>query len=116
DWNALISDPDTIVIDTRNDYEVKIGRFVGAQDPATKTFREFPQYIDRQISAPDSPFPSPTAPTEVQAEAVMTHKTVPTKAKIAMYCTGGIRCEKATALLRAKGFDQVFHLRGGILR
>ncbi|NNE00142.1 MAG: rhodanese-related sulfurtransferase [Pirellulaceae bacterium] len=91
DWNHLISDPDVTVIDTRNDYEVAIGTFRGAQNPDTHTFREFPEYVDTHLD-----------PHE--------HK------KVAMFCTGGIRCEKSTALLKAKGFDQVYHLRGGILK
>ncbi len=91
DWNDLISDPDVILIDTRNDYEVAIGTFEGARNPDTHTFREFPDYVDQHLN-----------PGE--------------KKKIAMFCTGGIRCEKSTALLKQKGFDQVYHLRGGILK
>ena len=91
DWNALISDPDTIIIDTRNGYEVDIGTFKGAINPKTKTFREFPGYVDREL---------------------LTHKGK----KIAMFCTGGIRCEKATSLMLEKGFDEVYHLQGGILK
>ncbi len=96
DWNALIADPDTVVIDTRNDYEVAIGSFTGAVDPATKSFREFPAWFDA-----------------FAAEKLGQTGKPP---KIAMFCTGGIRCEKATAYVRAKGFDQVYHLKGGILR
>lgn len=91
DWNELISDPEVTLIDTRNDYEVAIGTFQGAIDPNTDSFGEFPQYVDAQLD-----------PNK--------HK------KVAMFCTGGIRCEKATALLKQKGFDQVYHLRGGILK
>ncbi|MBX5191561.1 rhodanese-related sulfurtransferase [Rhizobium sp. NZLR3b] len=91
DWNALISDPDTIVIDTRNDYETAIGTFRGALDPKTKTFREFPDWVR------DNP-------------------GLHNKPKVAMYCTGGIRCEKATAFMKAEGFDEVYHLKGGILK
>ncbi|WP_234186357.1 rhodanese-related sulfurtransferase [Shinella sp. NM-101] len=91
DWNALISDPDTIVIDTRNDYETAIGIFKGAIDPNTKTFREFPGWVRRNTGLHNKP-------------------------KIAMYCTGGIRCEKATAFMKAEGFDEVYHLKGGILK
>ena len=91
DWNDLISDPDTIVIDTRNDYETAIGIFRGAVDPKTKTFREFPRWV---------------------AENQGLHN----KPKIAMYCTGGIRCEKATAFMKEQGFDEVYHLKGGILK
>jgi UPF0176 protein len=95
EWNALISDPDTIIIDTRNDYEVAIGSFDGAIDPQTKTFREFPEWF-RQNRA-----------------ALSTRSNAP---KFAMFCTGGIRCEKSTAFLKAEGIDDVFHLEGGILR
>ncbi|MFD0917276.1 rhodanese-related sulfurtransferase [Pseudahrensia aquimaris] len=91
DWNALIADPDVIVVDTRNDYEVGIGTFKGALNPQTKSFGDLPDWVDEKLDvAPDT--------------------------KIAMFCTGGIRCEKSTALLKAKGFDNVFHLKGGILK
>lgn len=92
DWNALIARDDVIVIDTRNDYEVAIGTFEGAVDPETDSFREFPAWSDRLI-----------------AEGA-------TKPKVAMFCTGGIRCEKATAYLKSKGVPEVYHLRGGILK
>ncbi len=91
DWNALISDPDVMLIDTRNDYEVQIGGFKNAINPETETFREFPQYVKDNLD-----------PSK--------HK------KIAMYCTGGIRCEKSTAYLKEQGFDEVFHLQGGVLK
>jgi UPF0176 protein len=91
DWNDLINDPDVTLIDTRNDYEVSIGTFKGAQDPNTHSFRQFPQYVADRLDPKQ-------------------HR------KIAMYCTGGIRCEKSTALLKQQGFDQVYHLRGGILK
>ncbi len=91
DWNALISDPDTIVIDTRNDYETAIGMFKGAVDPNTKTFREFPDWVRNNAGLHNKP-------------------------KIAMYCTGGIRCEKATAFMKEEGFEEVYHLKGGILK
>ena len=91
DWNALISDPDTIVIDTRNDYEVAIGTFERAIDPKTKSFGQFPDWVNQNLSANAKP-------------------------KVAMFCTGGIRCEKATALLKEQGFDEVYHLKGGILK
>ncbi|MBB3966507.1 UPF0176 protein [Rhizobium metallidurans] len=91
DWNALISDPDTIVIDTRNDYETAIGIFKGAVDPNTKTFREFPDWVKNNTGLHNKP-------------------------KIAMYCTGGIRCEKATAFMKEQGFEEVYHLKGGILK
>jgi len=91
DWNALISDPGTILIDTRNDYEVAIGTFKGAVDPKTRSFREFPGWVEQHLDKAEKP-------------------------KIAMFCTGGIRCEKATALLKQQGFDEVYHLKGGILK
>ncbi|MCA0909473.1 rhodanese-related sulfurtransferase [Qipengyuania gaetbuli] len=95
DWNALISDPDTILIDTRNDYEVQIGTFEGAIDPETKSFREFPEWFRAKRA-------------EFEAEG----KTP----RIAMFCTGGIRCEKSTAFVKAEGLDEVYHLKGGILK
>ncbi|WKE67318.1 rhodanese-related sulfurtransferase [Gallaecimonas kandeliae] len=91
DWNALISDPDVLLVDTRNDYEVAVGTFKGALDPDTKTFREFPAYVKENLD-----------PAK--------HK------KVAMFCTGGIRCEKSTAYLREQGFEEVYHLEGGILK
>ena len=91
DWNELISDPDVTVIDTRNDYEVEIGSFENAVNPNTQTFREFPQYVEENLDP-------------------QKHK------KIAMFCTGGIRCEKSTAYLKARGFGEVYHLEGGILK
>jgi UPF0176 protein len=92
-WNALISEPDTVVIDTRNDYEVGIGTFKGAIDPKTTSFRDFPDWF------------------RVNRDDVMTGKT-----KVAMFCTGGIRCEKSTAFLKAEGVEEVYHLEGGILK
>lgn len=91
DWNDLISDPEVLLIDTRNDYEVQIGTFKNAVNPKTNTFREFPEYVEKQLD-----------PTK--------HK------KVAMFCTGGIRCEKSTAFLRQQGFEEVYHLEGGILK
>ncbi|MBL4827760.1 MAG: rhodanese-related sulfurtransferase [Spongiibacteraceae bacterium] len=91
DWNALISDPDVVVLDTRNAYEVNVGTFKGAIDPQTTSFREFPQYAKDTLK-PEK------------------HK------KIAMFCTGGIRCEKSTAYLKEQGFGEVYHLKGGILK
>ena len=90
DWNALISDPETIVIDTRNAYEYRLGTFENAIDPATPTFRDFPSFVEQRL-AKDKDRP------------------------IAMFCTGGIRCEKATSYLVAEGFKNVYHLKGGIL-
>ncbi len=95
DWNALLADPDTVVIDTRNAYEVACGTFEGAIDPATRSFREFPAWFDAFAAKLQEEGRSP---------------------KIAMFCTGGIRCEKSTALVKARGFDDVYHLNGGILR
>ena len=91
DWNALISDPDIIVLDTRNDYEVHIGTFKGAVNPETTTFREFPEYVAQNLDKAK-------------------HK------KVAMFCTGGIRCEKASSYMLEQGFGQVYHLQGGILK
>ena len=91
DWNALISDPNVILIDTRNDYEVDIGTFKGAIDPRTTTFREFPAYVAKNLDKTK-------------------HK------KVAMFCTGGIRCEKASSYMMDQGFDEVYHLQGGILK
>ncbi len=91
DWNALIADPDVLVIDTRNSFEHAFGTFAGAVDPGTTSFSDFPEWVDRRLAVDRS-------------------------RRIAMFCTGGIRCEKATSLLKRKGFDNVFHLRGGILR
>ena len=93
DWNALIADPDTVLIDTRNDYEVAIGTFEGAVDPQTKSFSEFPDWFRAHRA-------------ELAAG----------KTKFAMFCTGGIRCEKSTAFLKAEGIEEVYHLEGGILR
>ncbi len=95
DWNVLISDPDTILIDTRNAYEVRVGTFAGAVDPGTASFREFPDWFRANRERLTAGRPA---------------------AKIAMFCTGGIRCEKATAFLKAEGLDGVYHLDGGILK
>ena len=94
DWNALITAPGTIVIDTRNAYEVALGSFAGAIDPGTRSFREFPAWFQAERLALLGDGPAP---------------------KVAMFCTGGIRCEKATAFLKAQGVAEVFHLQGGIL-
>lgn len=90
-WNAVISDPDVIVIDTRNDYECEIGTFKGAIDPHTESFREFPKYVHDNLDQKK-------------------HK------KVAMFCTGGIRCEKASSFMLNQGFETVYHLKGGILK
>ncbi|MEL0152258.1 MAG: rhodanese-related sulfurtransferase [Halieaceae bacterium] len=89
-WNTLVDDPDCLVIDTRNDYEVEIGTFQGAINPNTTSFREFPEWVEENLD-----------PSK--------HK------KVAMFCTGGIRCEKSTSLLVSMGFEDVWHLQGGIL-
>ena len=91
DWNKLIEDPDTIVIDTRNDYEIDIGTFKNAINPQTDSFREFPSYVENNLDDKK-------------------------QKKVAMFCTGGIRCEKATSLMLDKGFENVYHLKGGILK
>ncbi|MGR6874385.1 oxygen-dependent tRNA uridine(34) hydroxylase TrhO [Pseudomonas sp. HK3] len=91
DWNDLISDPDVVLVDTRNDYEYQVGTFRNAINPNTETFREFPQYVKENLD-----------PTK--------HK------KVAMFCTGGIRCEKSTAYMKEQGFEEVYHLKGGILK
>ena len=91
DWNALISDPDVLLIDTRNDYEYQVGTFKNAINPKTDSFRQFPAYI---------------------ADHVLPQKPK----KVAMFCTGGIRCEKSTAYLKEQGVDEVYHLKGGILK
>jgi UPF0176 protein len=90
DWNRIISDPEVLVLDTRNDYEVELGSFQGAINPDMETFREFPDYVQRFDPR--------------------RHK------KVAMFCTGGIRCEKASAFMLQQGFDEVYHLKGGILK
>jgi len=91
EWNHLITDPEVILIDTRNDYEVGIGTFQGAHNPQTASFRQFPQYVRTRLD--------PTV-----------HR------RVAMFCTGGIRCEKASSYLLSQGFEQVYHLQGGILK
>lgn len=95
DWNALITDPDVVVIDTRNDYEVEIGSFSGAIDPRIRAFSELPRWI---------------------GDAEFLQEVNGKKPKVAMFCTGGIRCEKSTAYLRTLGYEDVYHLEGGILK
>ncbi len=99
DWNALISDPDVVLVDTRNDYEVNIGTFEGAVDPRIKTFADLPGWVAQQE----------------QTGGVL-NAPGPKKPRVAMFCTGGIRCEKSTALLKMQGYDEVYHLEGGILK
>lgn len=91
EWDALIQDPEVVLVDTRNDFEVEMGTFKGAIDPKTASFTEFPQWAETHLSP-------------------QKHR------KIAMFCTGGVRCEKSTAYLKAKGFEEVYHLKGGILQ
>ncbi len=91
DWNALISDPDVVLVDTRNDYEVELGTFKGAENPKTDSFREFPEYVANSMDPGK-------------------------QKKVAMFCTGGIRCEKSTAFMKEQGFEEVYHLEGGILQ
>lgn len=91
EWNALLQRPDVVLVDTRNDYEVELGTFKGAQNPHTQSFREFVAYTQEHLAdKKDKP--------------------------IAMFCTGGIRCEKSTAYLKSQGFKEVYHLKGGVLR
>ena len=90
-WNALVEDPDVVIVDTRNDYEVGIGTFRGALDPKTTTFREFPAFVRENLDPKKNK-------------------------KVAMFCTGGIRCEKASAFMLGEGFEEVYHLEGGILK
>ena len=91
DWNQLLDDPEVIVVDVRNDYEVALGTFTGAVNPETRSFSELPEWVRN-------------------------HQGLREKRKVAMFCTGGIRCEKSTAFLRSEGFDEVYHLQGGILK
>ncbi|MBE9046770.1 rhodanese-related sulfurtransferase [Pleurocapsales cyanobacterium LEGE 10410] len=90
-WNQIISNPEVVVIDTRNDYEVEIGSFQRAKNPNTKSFRDFPKYVAQNLDPEEQP-------------------------KVAMFCTGGIRCEKASSYLLSQGFKEVYHLKGGILK
>ncbi len=95
DWNALIADPEVVVVDTRNDYEVEIGTFSYAVNPNIRSFSELPRWVE---------------------DAERLGKAVGKKPKVAMFCTGGIRCEKSTALMKSLGYDEVYHLEGGILK
>ena len=98
DWNELIAQPGVVLVDTRNDYEVSIGTFAGALNPATASFSELPGWVEREMQ---------TGGKLADVNGI--------KPKVAMFCTGGIRCEKSTAFLKSKGFDEVYHLQGGIL-
>ena len=95
EWNEFLEDPSNVVIDTRNEYEIKIGNFKGALNPHTSSFREFPAWVQKHLKPLIEENPS---------------------LKIGMYCTGGIRCEKATSFLIEEGFSDVYHLEGGILK
>src|SRR5690606_1130595 len=95
DWNQLIDDPDVLVVDVRNEYEVAIGSFAGAVNPHTASFTQFPDWVAQQAR---------------EGQLKDKHR------KVAMFCTGGIRCEKSTAFMRAQGYEQVYHLQGGILK
>ena len=99
DWNHLIEQPSVVLVDTRNDYEVSIGTFAGAVNPATASFSELPDWVEREMQSGGK---------LAEVDGI--------KPKVAMFCTGGIRCEKSTAFLKSKGFDEVYHLQGGILK
>ena len=99
DWNDLIGQPGVVLVDTRNDYEVSIGTFAGAVNPATRSFSDLPGWVAREMQSGGK---------LAEVDGV--------KPKVAMFCTGGIRCEKSTAFLKSKGFDEVYHLQGGILK
>ena len=90
DWNDLLEDPEIMLVDTRNDYEVALGSFEGAENPNTQTFRQWPEFVQQSLKKQQ-------------------------KRKVAMFCTGGIRCEKASSHLLENGYDEVYHLKGGIL-
>ncbi|XP_041027764.1 LOW QUALITY PROTEIN: rhodanese-like domain-containing protein 7 [Juglans microcarpa x Juglans regia] len=119
DWNALISDPDTVVIDVRNNYETRIGKFKGAVDPCTMAFREFPSWVEDEFRV--SHANDKHSKVKVNGSNGSTTERVNVLDKkmpqrVAMYCTGGIRCEKASSYLLSKGFKEVYHLEGGILK
>ncbi|KAK1284445.1 Rhodanese-like domain-containing protein 7 [Acorus calamus] len=117
DWNALITDPDTVVIDVRNTYETRIGKFKGAVDPRTIAFREFPTWVDEHFPKSNGHLLEPDNNNSNESTkdipSVEERKQPP---RVAMYCTGGIRCEKASSFLLSKGFKEVYHLEGGILK
>ncbi|GLT74051.1 hypothetical protein SLA2020_458720 [Shorea laevis] len=117
DWNALISDPDTVLIDVRNDYETRIGKFKGAVDPCTTAFRVFPSWVEEHLQpdGTDVEHVETESPRESIKSSMEIQKPKAPK-RIAMYCTGGIRCEKASSFLLSKGFKEVYHLEGGILK
>uniref|UniRef100_A0A453N1C7 Rhodanese domain-containing protein n=2 Tax=Aegilops tauschii subsp. strangulata TaxID=200361 RepID=A0A453N1C7_AEGTS len=118
DWNSLISDPDTVVIDVRNMYEIRIGKFKRAVDPCTESFREFPSWVDNQfqLAESDSHQSSVNDNTVTEGAEDLNSSGPKELPRVAMYCTGGIRCEKASSFLLDKGFKEVYHLEGGILK
>ncbi|XP_024026031.1 rhodanese-like domain-containing protein 7 [Morus notabilis] len=120
EWNQLISDPDTVVIDVRNDYETRIGKFKGAVDPCTTAFREFPSWVEDQFQLSDPEKEHSEELENNSSNDITIDKVGSPKKKmprrVAMYCTGGIRCEKASSFLLNKGFKEVYHLEGGILK
>uniref|UniRef100_A0A1J3FH91 Rhodanese-like domain-containing protein 7 n=1 Tax=Noccaea caerulescens TaxID=107243 RepID=A0A1J3FH91_NOCCA len=113
EWNELISDPETVVIDVRNDYETRIGKFKGAVDPCTTAFRNFPSWVEDQFALKQDGNETQPKVENDEEDKAGKPKTLP---RVAMYCTGGIRCEKASSFLLSKGFEEVYHLKGGILK
>ncbi|KAG9443245.1 hypothetical protein H6P81_014585 [Aristolochia fimbriata] len=116
DWNKLISDPNTMVIDVRNSYETRIGRFKGAVDPSTDSFREFPAWIDNHLQSAESTSERKESATNAITNEISMSEERKVPPRVAMYCTGGIRCEKASSFLLSKGFKEVYQLEGGILK
>ncbi|WJX67895.1 Aldo-keto reductase str7 [Trifolium repens] len=118
EWNSLISDPDTVVIDVRNNYETRIGKFKGAADPCTTSFREFPSWVEErfELARTDAEHPKVDVNQSDQNAEKETENPKQHLPRVAMYCTGGIRCEKASSLLLSKGFKEVYHMEGGILK
>ncbi|KAL0775385.1 hypothetical protein Bca101_040537 [Brassica carinata] len=113
EWNELISDPETVVIDVRNTYETRIGKFKGAVDPCTTAFRHFPSWVEDQFALKQEGNETQAKVEKNEEEKAEKPKALP---RIAMYCTGGIRCEKASSFLLSQGFEEVYHLKGGILK
>ncbi|KAL6532999.1 Aldo-keto reductase str7 [Orobanche minor] len=117
EWNELISDPDTVVIDVRNGYETRIGKFKRAVDPCTTAFREFPSWVDETFKSNKPEDDEKVDPADLtQSAGVQIEEAEKKIPRVAMYCTGGIRCEKASSFLLNKGFKEVYHLQGGILK
>ena len=120
DWNSLIQQEDVVVVDTRNDYEINIGTFQNSINPNTKTFKEFPDYVknhlvDKRQQVEGQDVDEQQQQQQQQQQDVDDQDDVKKNKKIAMFCTGGIRCEKATAFLKQQGYKNVYHLKGGIL-